>query len=430
MKKVADFINLECYREALARLCRIAQWLTQDERLVLDDWENLHLNHFHSDEEKAHTIKKAMECFGNDQFTISSDEIERDPLLWFQALDEHCNRVYAPDSVKPHDKIDDGDGDSRVLPIYPGSGGGKRREQYGNTAFWLKHHRVIPLNNLEKISKSMSVAIAEIPQGYKDWAIRYMLGETVKIAIIHFADGIYPTNTDNDSQLLFFNDLSDEKIRLEKALECISAAKREGTHILVMPELTITPAIRLQIANKLDLLNEKDGDNHALSVAVIVLGSFHEQVDTGWRNHAEAILGLDGTHLFDCDKRRPVTFKNCKEGIECATTPLTCLLTPLGLMAMAICKDMFDGKPAAALSSLSPDWLLVPSMSKKLSPQKAAAKQLHDTGGTVVAVANQEMPGIKGYEPGFVHHEKCEDCTTDIAFVTVARKDNYIRRIK
>jgi len=74
MDKVANFINNEYYREALARLCRIAQWLTQDERLVLDDWENLHLNHFHSDEEKADTIKKAMECFGNDKFTISSDE--------------------------------------------------------------------------------------------------------------------------------------------------------------------------------------------------------------------------------------------------------------------------------------------------------------------------------------------------------------------
>lgn len=318
MDKVANFINNEYYREALARLCRIAQWITQDERLVLDDWENLHLNHFHSDEEKADTIKKAMECFGNDKFTISSDEIERDPLLWFQALDEHCNRVFAPDSVKPHDNIDDGDGDSRVLPIYPGSGGGKRREQYGNTAFWLRHNRVITLNNLQDVPASMSVAIAEIPQGYKDWAIQQLIGDTVKIAIIHFADGIYPTMTYNAPHLFVCNDLSDEAIRFEKALECISAAISEGTHILVMPELTITPFIRRQIANSLDLLNEKDGENQALSVTVIVLGSFHEQVDTGWRNHAEAILGLDGTLLFGCDKRRSVTFEKGKEDIECA----------------------------------------------------------------------------------------------------------------
>ncbi len=430
MEKVANFINHEYYREALARLYRIAQWLTRDERLVLDDWEKLHLSNFHSNEEKAHNIKQARERFSNDALTISSDEIEKDPLLWFQALDEHCNRVFGPDSILPHDKIDDGDGESRVLPIYPGSGGGKRREQYGNTAFWLKHHRVIALNNLQDISAPLSVVVAEIPQGYKDWATQHLIGETVKIAIIHFADGSYPIINYSTPQLFVCNELSDEAIRLEKALECISAAKSEGTHILVMPELTITPAIRLQIANILDLLHEKEGENHALSVPVIVLGSFHEQVEMGWRNHAEAILGLDGTHLFGCDKRRAVTFNNCREGLECASTPLTCLLTPLGLMAMAICKDMFDGKPADALSSLSLDWLLVPSMSEKLSPHRAAAKKLHDTGGAVVAVANQEMPGINGYDPGFVHHEEREDCTTDMAFITVARKDNHLRRIK
>ncbi len=59
MEKVAEFINAKSYREALARLCRIAQWLTHDERIVLDDWETLHLSNFHSNEEKAHIIKQA-----------------------------------------------------------------------------------------------------------------------------------------------------------------------------------------------------------------------------------------------------------------------------------------------------------------------------------------------------------------------------------
>ena len=119
-----------------------------------------------------------------------------------------------------------------------------------------------------------------------------------------------------------------------------------------------------------------------------------------------------------------------KEGIECAPNHFTCLFTSLGLMAMAICKDFFEGEPAMVLASLPLDWLLVPSMSTNLGPQKAAAKNLHDTGGTVVAVANQEMPGIDDYDPGFVHHEKREDCITDMTFVIVARKDNHLRRIK
>ena len=40
------------------------------------------------------------------------------------------------------------------------------------------------------------------------------------------------------------------------------------------------------------------------------------------------------------------------------------------------------------------------------------------------------MPGIDDYDPGFVHHEKREDCITDMTFVIVARKDNHLRRIK
>lgn len=117
-----------------------------------------------------------------------------------------------------------------------------------------------------------------------------------------------------------------------------------------------------------------------MSVPLIILGSFHEQIESRWRNHAEAVLGLNGMHLFGCDKRKAVTFNNCKEGIECSPTPLTCLFTPLGLMA--ICKDLFEAEPAAVLASLPLDWLLVPGMSDNLNPHKVSARTMHNTGGT------------------------------------------------
>lgn len=167
-----------------------------------------------------------------------------------------------------------------------------------------------------------------------------------------------------------------------------------------------------------------------MSIPFIVLGSFHEQVENRWRNHAEAVLGLDGTHLFGCDKRKSVTFNNCKEGIESSPIPLTCLLTPLGLMAIAICKDLFEGEPAAVLASLPLDWLLVPSMSDTINPHKVSARTMHNKGGTIVAVANQEMPVGTASLPGFVHYDKEPvPCKTGLTIISITKKESDLTLI-
>ena len=414
MEKVVEFINIESYRQALARLCRLAGYSTSDGRRVLDDWER-------SYKRNVHAVKKAMDrLVGNDAPVISDEEVRNDPLLWLEALDELCHREISPKGYFCNLRLDDGEGLIYLLPVYQKSVGAARRKQFGNISCWLKHHRAVPLSNPQGIS----VDVAGIPKGYMDWAAKQFAGESIRIAVVHFTDGIAPNISYKEPEHFVCDGLSDENKRLETALEHICHAKRQGAHILLMPELTITPAIRSKIVAELEQLNEGGDEDHVMSVPLIMLGSFHEQVENGWRNHADAVLGLDGTHLFGCDKRKSVTFNNCKEGIECSPTPLACLFTPLGLMAMAICKDLFEGDPAAVLTSLPLDWLLVPSMSDNINPHKVSARTMHNTGGTIVAVANQEMPGGKGSVPGFVHYDKePELCSTGLTIVSIAKKE-------
>ena len=420
MKNVAEFINTKSYRQALARLCRLADSPTPDGRRVLDDWERSH-------ERSVHAIGGATERLVNEDAPVISDfELSKDPLLWLQVLDEYCYREIRSNSYLYNIRINDGYGLVYVLPINQKSGNAARRNQFGNISFWLKHHRVVPLTNPQGIP----VDVAGVPKGYKDWVAQYLVGEIIRIAVVHFTDGIVPNILYKEPDHFVCDGISDENKRLATALEHIRQAKRQGAHILVMPELTITHALRFKIVAELERMNEGGDENHSMSIPFIVLGSFHEQVEDGWRNHAEAVLGLDGAHLFGCDKRKSVTFNNCKEGIECSPMPLTCLFAPLGLMAIAICKDLFEEEPAAVLASLPLDWLLVPSMSDNINPHKMSARTMHNKGGTIVAVANQEMLDGSDAIPGFVHYDKePEPCKTGLTIVSIPKKESDLTLI-
>jgi len=420
MENVAAFLKSQSYRQALARLCRLADSSTPDGRRVLDDWERCHKRSVHS----VGKVIKRLES--EDAHSISDSELSDDPLFWLQVLDEHCYREISSKGYLYNFRLNDGEGLVYVLPIYQKSGGSARRKQFGNISCWLKHHRVVPLSN----SQGIPVDVAGVPKGYKDWVAQHLAGEIIRVAVVHFTDGIVPNISYKVPEHFVCDGINDENKRLETALEHIRQAKRQGAHILVMPEMTITQTIRLKIVAELGRLNEHGDENHSMSIPFIVLGSFHEQVENRWRNHAEAVLGLDGTHLFGCDKRKSVTFNNCKEGIESSPIPLTCLLTPLGLMAIAICKDLFEGEPAAVLASLPLDWLLVPSMSDTINPHKVSARTMHNKGGTIVAVANQEMPVGTASLPGFVHYDKEPvPCKTDLTIISITKKESDLTLI-
>ncbi|NMW17683.1 MAG: hypothetical protein HKK66_01380 [Chlorobiaceae bacterium] len=86
MENVAALLNSQSYRQALARLCRLADSSTPDGRRVLDDWERCHKRSVHS----VGKVIKRLES--EDAHSISDSELSDDPLFWLQVLDEHCYR--------------------------------------------------------------------------------------------------------------------------------------------------------------------------------------------------------------------------------------------------------------------------------------------------------------------------------------------------
>lgn len=432
MDKVAEFINTRCYRQALARLCRLASEKDSDDRPKLGKWENHYLRNKHQGAvPECLRYLYALEKTGD---TVPKFKIITKPLAWLQALDQFIFDVInrsTPDMLMDALPLDDGNYRSYVLPLYrmSKSGGGKKSTQFENISYWLKHHRVILLEAPQK------VFVKEVQKGYRDWLTDCFDEEHTTIAIAHFQDDITPEICYEADQLFVCKSVTDEDTRVDTALQHITDAKKKNAHILVMPELTISPTIRSVIINQLEHLYEEQGESHPMSVPIIILGSFHEKVTGGWCNHSVAVLGRDGTVLFECDKRFPVTFEDpvtsieAKEGIDCAPTPLTCVVTPIGLMAIAICKDLFDGDPAMTLASLPLDWILVPSMSNSLNPHKTVTRTLFNTKGTIAAIANQEMPGNVRPVFGFFQYDKePQDCEGEhLAVISIKKEDSNLR---
>ena len=90
---------------------------------------------------------------------------------------------------------------------------------------------------------------------------------------------------------------------------------------------------------------------------------------------------------------------------------LILLVTPIGTVGVAICKDYFDGTAdgliRAAWDRLAPDWMLVPSMGHgdTRAAHDRRAKENWELRRTRTLVANQEprMPGESPEPvPGFV----------------------------
>ncbi len=262
MEKVAEFINAKSFRHALARLCRLAGSSTSDGRRILDDWENQYKE---GDMMLMDAIDR-IESIDNRESLITSEEVETDPLLWLQALDNFCVRINPKSyGYLRNPRIDDGEGQVWMLPIYQQAescGGGKRR-QFGNLAYWLKHCRVVPQNNPQGIL----VNVAGIPRGYHDWLAGRFSARTIRIAVVHFDDGVRTNLSDSDKKPSNFicKDISDTETCLASALHHISEAKKRNAHILVMPELTITPDIRSRIVSELQQLHRKNGEKHSLS---------------------------------------------------------------------------------------------------------------------------------------------------------------------
>lgn len=174
-----------------------------------------------------------------------------------------------------------------------------------------------------------------------------------------------------------------------------AAAEREAD-VVVLPELALGPS---SLASLQDQLRRSSRRHPAL----VVVGVTHEGSGAGPLVVNEAVL-LDGDGRELLRHRKLVAFSTMDGSAGLTEERLDpghsigVLPTPVGNMAVLICKDLFADRPEAALRLGYVTWLLVPSLSRTTGPHRDRARQLRPRRITTV-VCNTWHP-----EPDRVTH--------------------------
>lgn len=266
--------------------------------------------------------------------------------------------------------------------------------QTSNLAFFHPRHVVVAKTSpLGQLALEVDVAIS--PATWRK------PGNVLRIAVAAFEDRVR-LKVERQGDRVFFPATDGEAERLASALEMIDAANREGAHILLFPELTLSPGNQRAIQGE---IAERKARHLRSSLLLLGLGSFHDHCSlaiggTTRRNRAYLIDGRDGRPLLYQDKLQIAQGGDIEEEFQPADRVNT-LLTPWGLMAVAICKDLFDAPASDVFRDLTTDWLLVPSMSDKLEPHREKTSSLWKRHRCISVVANQpfqaDISGRRGY---------------------------------
>jgi len=180
--------------------------------------------------------------------------------------------------------------------------------------------------------------------------------------------------------------LRDGDDRAGRLWGAIKAAALDEVDVLVAPELTVTPGVRDGIVDK---LRWSDDDAPARPLALLVLGSFHEQLGRRFVNCARLLDGATGNTLLEHHKLVQYgVLDGFVEGIQLGDS-ITVLATPIGTVAIAICKDFCDYHVGPIWHHIQPDWLLVPAYGGGADAHALASKQIKNMLGTVVVLAHQ-----------------------------------------
>ncbi len=184
--------------------------------------------------------------------------------------------------------------------------------------------------------------------------------------------------------------IADETESLEQAQTVIRNAAADRVDVLVLTELSATVGVvsraRAEIGGDFPLL--------------VVGGLHHHERDGDWWNLAE-VIGPSGEVVFTHKKLTRINVPDSDPPRwECHQVgdALTVLPSPIGLMAIAICKDVFDRPTEYEASQAT--LVLVPSLSPKTQQHANAAAVLVHRNLATTVVANRW--GILG---GDVHPE-------------------------
>lgn len=184
--------------------------------------------------------------------------------------------------------------------------------------------------------------------------------------------------------------------RGRKLSKAIAAAAARGVDILVAPELTVPPNTRSAVLHSMRW-------NTGPELALLVPGSFHEREEDGTFNRA---ILVDGKGNELCEYRKLTKFGRLEEGFFETISlgdEITVLVTPIGTIAIAICKDFCDDHVSRVWEQIQPEWLLVPAYGKGASAHETAAKRIARMVGAVIILAHEGDRLLDAPQNSFVH---------------------------
>lgn len=343
---------------------------------------------------------------------ISAADIERHPLALIRALDEHLAAetrdsasVISPSDatgyrVHAHDYW--------LVPVsLVARGKARTATQAQRRCRWFKHHAVLPQITPHGVKVRLHAARSTLDDRLVQLRLqRQELG----VWIAHFRDGADVRWTQEFSPVGNWRatHVAPHETRVESLQSTLASARECTAQALVFPEFAIDLRQREVVRHCL-----RQSESEPNGPLLLVAGSFHAPADPHTQTvYNEApVYGPGGRLLFAHRKLR--LFGEAEGGTEHAAVgdEFHVLLTPIGCMAVLICKDFIDDEASVCslLKEVPIDWVWVPSFGNAttLKLHQARARALACvTPGTSVAVAQTKnsLAESKGNDlPGFGH---------------------------
>ncbi|HYO68939.1 MAG TPA: hypothetical protein VEU33_22960 [Archangium sp.] len=269
----------------------------------------------------------------------------------------------------------------------------------GHLRRWARHHQVLP----EQLRGYQIALIRPSDYLFQQLSLMQARRERLKVAFVRFEDGVTPKwMAQHLPQRLRAETLTDPETRWATMSRFLDAARSAGAHVLVLPELTVSPELRLRVQGWLD---EQSG-NHSL--LMVLPGTFHERDNKGKPgevvNRTELLDAYGQPLLVHHKLLRFGGWEGAVEDINVGKR-IELLSLPLGLLTIPICLDFCEAdQPLPEVwKELAPAWLLVSALGDGSSRRAhaTAAKSLFTTRRSITVLANQpKTPGAPA--PGFV----------------------------
>lgn len=250
----------------------------------------------------------------------------------------------------------------------------------------LRYHALVPARVECDAVRSYRVRVEPMRHGALRCEEALARG-SVKVATTSFGDGAR----------VDFNELTipTAEERARKLSQAVADAAARGVDILVAPELTMPASARAAVLRELRWAKGPQ-------LALLAPGSFHEREDDGTFNRA---ILVDGKGNELCTHRKLTKFGQLDGWLESIDLgdEITIVVTPIGTIALAICKDFCDDHVGRVWDQIQPEWLLIPAYGSGASAHETAARRIARVAGTIVILAHEGDRLLDVAQNSFLH---------------------------